>query len=205
MLATDKEGQVTWKAVQEAFGAAGILSESAIEMNLRLPGQYFDQETGHHYNFFRNYIPGIARYGKSDPKGLDAGVNMYLYVSANPLIKTDTLGLQEDCNCEDPPRPLPNGCGGASGPKVSDSPGGFYFGGCCNNHDTCYATCRGPSRLECDLGFYVCMLRTCRRAFERSGDYGLYFKCQAYASAYYTAVRKFGWYFFRSARKDCCK
>jgi RHS repeat-associated protein len=29
---------------------------------LRFPGQYFDPETGLHYNFFRHYDPETARY-----------------------------------------------------------------------------------------------------------------------------------------------
>ena len=46
-LATTKDGQTSWKAQSEAFGAAGVLqAQSTIEMNLRFPGQYFDQESG---------------------------------------------------------------------------------------------------------------------------------------------------------------
>jgi RHS repeat-associated protein len=30
--------------------------------NLRFPGQYFDQETGTHYNYFRDYDPGIVEH-----------------------------------------------------------------------------------------------------------------------------------------------
>ncbi|RRD55598.1 hypothetical protein EII20_14295, partial [Comamonadaceae bacterium OH2545_COT-014] len=39
-LETTKEGQTSWKAQSEAFGAAGIIqSQTTIEMNLRFPGQ----------------------------------------------------------------------------------------------------------------------------------------------------------------------
>ncbi len=38
--------------------------------NLRLPGQYFDAETGKHYNYFRDCDPSIGRYVESDPSGL---------------------------------------------------------------------------------------------------------------------------------------
>ena len=96
MLATSKEGQVSWKAVSEAFGAAGMIeSQTAIEMNLRFPGQYFDQETNSHYNFHRDYRPNLGRYLQSDPIGLEGGVNWFSYTQANPILKIDPLGLVE--------------------------------------------------------------------------------------------------------------
>ena len=58
-----------------------------------LPGQYFDEETGLSYNYFRDYDPVIGRYVESDPIGLVGGPNTYLYVAANPLIETDAAGL----------------------------------------------------------------------------------------------------------------
>jgi RHS repeat-associated protein len=63
--------------------------------NLRLPGQYFDQETGLHYNYFRDYDPATGRYLQSDPIGLAGGLNTYLYADANPLGNVDPEGLQK--------------------------------------------------------------------------------------------------------------
>src|SRR3546814_9028105 len=39
--------------------------------NLCFPGQYFDEETRLHYNYFRDYEPQTGRYIESDPIGLE--------------------------------------------------------------------------------------------------------------------------------------
>ncbi|MDP3930734.1 MAG: RHS repeat-associated core domain-containing protein [Methylococcaceae bacterium] len=63
------------------------------EYNLRFPGQYYDKETGLHYNYFRDYDPGIGRYIQSDPIGLSGGLNAYTYVGNNPVNRIDPSGL----------------------------------------------------------------------------------------------------------------
>ena len=57
-----------------------------------LPGQYYDQETGLHYNYYRYYDPETGRYITSDPIGLDGGLNTYTYVGGNPLMRADPRG-----------------------------------------------------------------------------------------------------------------
>ena len=58
-----------------------------------LPGQYFDQETNLHYNYFRDYDPTTGRYIESDPIGLRSGPNTYAYVGNNALRWMDPFGL----------------------------------------------------------------------------------------------------------------
>ena len=69
VLALNKAGETTWKANYEAFGKARINPASTAQINLRLPGQYFDAETGLHQNWNRDYAPGIGRYIQADPLG----------------------------------------------------------------------------------------------------------------------------------------
>ncbi len=91
-LVTDARQQPVWQANYTAFGKASVSTEK-ITLNLRLPGQYFDNETSHHYNYFRYYDWLTGRYLTSDPIGLDGGMNTYSYVGGNPISFIDSLGL----------------------------------------------------------------------------------------------------------------
>jgi RHS repeat-associated protein len=62
--------------------------------NLRFPGQYFDSETGHFQNYFRNYMPSQARYGQNDPIGLDGGMNRFIYAEGDGINGFDPWGLE---------------------------------------------------------------------------------------------------------------
>jgi YD repeat-containing protein len=104
-----------------SLGRIGEASHSSTRLNLRLPGQYEDQETGLHYNLHRYYDPrervethspasqpikhradanqvnqhGKGRYLTPDPLGYPDGPDPYLYASGDPLNKIDPLGLYE--------------------------------------------------------------------------------------------------------------
>jgi RHS repeat-associated protein len=92
-ILTDATGTVAWEAWYEPFGEAHIHPSSSVVNNIRLPGQYYDSETGLHYNYFRYYDPRTGRYLTPDPIGLRGGANLYLYASVNPTNMLDPLGL----------------------------------------------------------------------------------------------------------------
>jgi len=98
-LASDHTGRIVWRWISEAFGTA--LPEEdpdgdgiATTLNHRFPGQYFDSESGLHYNYFRYYDPEIGRYITSDPIGLEGGLNTFVYVGSNPMAYIDPAGLE---------------------------------------------------------------------------------------------------------------
>ena len=91
-LATGADGKVLWRAHYAPFGDARIQSEG-LTLNLRLPGQYFDAETGLHYNRARYYDPAHGQYLTPDPLGTPDGPNPYAYVAFNPLRHVDPDGL----------------------------------------------------------------------------------------------------------------
>jgi len=90
---TDDAGSVVWKADYEPFGMALEHNSSSVVNQFRFTGQYYDQETELHYNYFRFYDPKTGRYLTPDPIGLFGGINLYSYVQNNPINFIDPYGL----------------------------------------------------------------------------------------------------------------
>ena len=150
---TNQANQTVWEWKTDTFGA-GAANENpgglgVFSFNLRFPGQYYDAETGLHYNYFRDYDPSVGRYVESDPIGLDGGVNTFAYVTNHPLRYYDPLGLE--------------GCGsGFFDPIIPNNPFGFPFKGCCDVHDNCYDDCQNkPTKQQCDSTFCSCLSGKC--------------------------------------------
>jgi len=91
-VVTDRLRDVRWRADYTPFGET-IMHTEQIEMPLRMPGQYYDSESGLHYNYYRDYDPGLGRYIQSDPIGLLGGLNTYVYARNDPLSRIDPFGL----------------------------------------------------------------------------------------------------------------
>ncbi len=97
---TDHTGAIIWKAEYKAWGeckaerAKSNFFENSeiISNNIRFQGQYFDEETGLHYNRYRYYSPYVGRFVSKDPIGLLGGNNVYAY-APNPIEWADALGL----------------------------------------------------------------------------------------------------------------
>ena len=90
----DGRGQIVWAADTSAYGKTRNYLRREIDNPIRFPGQYYDAESGLHYNRYRYYDPMAARYINQDPIGLKGGMNQYAYVASNPLTRIDPLGLQ---------------------------------------------------------------------------------------------------------------
>ena len=96
--ASNDVGEITWRVTYRTWGNLVTEDVTEIVQRLRFRGQYFDAETGLHYNRFRYYDPLIWGFCSQDPIGLDGGLNKNLYVS-DPINWTDPLGLTADCPC----------------------------------------------------------------------------------------------------------
>jgi len=105
-LLTDSAGQVAWRARYAAFGEATVEPSSTVTFNPRFLGQYYDEETGLHYNLKRYYDPEVGRYIEPDPllmledaNGyLGVGRHEYVYAGNNPIVLRDVFGLCDECD-----------------------------------------------------------------------------------------------------------
>jgi RHS repeat-associated protein len=161
-VVANQSGQTVWRwDQQEPFGV-NVADENpsglgVFDLPLRLPGQYFDTETGLHYNYFRDYDPGLGIYKQSDLIGLRGGLNTYAYVASAPLSWSDNFGLAGEgggfstrygnwCG--------KNWSGGQAGRLIPQNPAGPIdsVDECCMAHDYCWA------KYECDS----CSLRAAK-------------------------------------------
>lgn len=88
----DDSGAVVWASRLTAWGELAICEGEANDCPVRFPGQWYDEESGLHYNRNRYYDPKAGRYISPDPIGLLAGPNVYRYAT-NPVSWIDPLGL----------------------------------------------------------------------------------------------------------------
>ncbi|MDJ0383749.1 putative T7SS-secreted protein [Streptomyces sp. G-G2] len=88
----DERGALAWRGRSTLWGSTAWSRDSTAYTPLRFPGQYFDPESGLHYNYFRSYDPETARYLSPDPLGLAPAQNPSAYVS-NPHQWCDPFGL----------------------------------------------------------------------------------------------------------------
>lgn len=88
----DEQGRIAWHSRATLWGVTGWNADADAYTPLRFPGQYFDPESGLHYNCHRYYDPFTARYTTPDPLGLAPAPDPAGYVQ-NPHTVSDPLGL----------------------------------------------------------------------------------------------------------------
>ena len=96
---TDGFGETLYECQYNGYGQ--IIDETYHEVGnraipdnpLRFQGQYYDEETGLHYNLNRYYDPFVGRYITQDPIKLIGGLNFYQYCP-NPVNWIDPLGCE---------------------------------------------------------------------------------------------------------------
>jgi RHS repeat-associated protein len=95
LVMTNASKAKVWDAYVEPFGRAQVFGTASANIDLRLPGQWAQLESGGlSQNWNRDYDPTLARYIQADPIGLDGGQNLYAYVDGNPLDLIDIAGLE---------------------------------------------------------------------------------------------------------------
>jgi RHS repeat-associated protein len=90
-LMVDALGTIVWQGEFKPFGGVDIVVND-LKNQFRFSGQYYDDESGLHYNWHRFYDPATGRYISADPIGLDGGINLYGYVGGNPVNWIDPTG-----------------------------------------------------------------------------------------------------------------
>ena len=88
-------GNLLWYGEYSAWGR--LKKDERVYPNahqpFRLQNQYYDRETGLHYNYFRYYEPETGRFISQDPVGLDGGSNLYGF-APNSQMWVDIFGLK---------------------------------------------------------------------------------------------------------------
>jgi RHS repeat-associated protein len=88
---TNAAKAAVWDAVFLPWGGVHAIAGSAT-LDARFPGQWFQLETGLHYNWHRSYDPSIGRYTQPDPLGFVDGPSVFGYARGGPQALVDRDG-----------------------------------------------------------------------------------------------------------------
>ncbi len=89
---TNAKAEVVWPGTFKTYGALALARVNEVDNPLRFQGQYYDEETGLHYNRHRYYDLNCGQFTTQDPIGLLGGTNAYQY-APNPMTWVDPWGL----------------------------------------------------------------------------------------------------------------
>jgi RHS repeat-associated protein len=91
VLMTNATKVAMWTAVWQPWGGAHSITGTAT-LDTRFPGQWYQSETGLHYNWHRSYDPTVGRYTQPDPLGFIDGPSVYGYAGGQPHAFVDPEG-----------------------------------------------------------------------------------------------------------------
>jgi RHS repeat-associated protein len=77
------------------FGESLVAEEIGVSNPFRFSTKFQDKETGLYYYGFRYYSPETGRWLSRDPIEEQGGHNLYSFVSNDPVVKFDLLGMVE--------------------------------------------------------------------------------------------------------------
>jgi len=97
----DENGQKVWSASFKIWGLIDEIVVNEVNCPIRFQGQWFDEESGLHYNRFRYYDPQTGRFISPDPIKIHGSLNLYWYVN-NPLGEVDPFGLDRPLGSQTP-------------------------------------------------------------------------------------------------------
>ncbi len=93
-VATDDTGNVVWEWDRTPYGRN--MPSGSVEIDVRFPGQVYDEFADANYNQHRWYSSHLGQYLSPDPIGIAGGINYYGYADGNPTTRIDTYG-QSGC------------------------------------------------------------------------------------------------------------
>jgi RHS repeat-associated protein len=93
---SDSQGSIVQRYAYDSFGTMTITQQGNISQPFTFTGREYDPETEMYIYRARYYDPQVGRFVTKDPIGFDGGdVNLYNYVSGNPVNWIDPWGLRK--------------------------------------------------------------------------------------------------------------
>lgn len=108
-LELDEQAQIISYEEYSPYGSStyqAVRSQTETAKRYRYTGKERDEESGLYYHGMRYYTGFLGRWICADPLGLQDAINLYSYVSNNPILKldpygTDAISFQEDSRIEE--------------------------------------------------------------------------------------------------------